>query len=60
MMRSGLIWLKMVTVAGSCGKGNKNLNSVKARNVFLPRVRFPALPNFLSSSGSGTGSTQPL
>ena len=23
------------------------------------RVRFPALPNFLSSSGSGTGSTQP-
>jgi hypothetical protein len=24
------------------------------------RVRFPALPNFLSSSGSGTGSTQLL
>jgi hypothetical protein len=24
------------------------------------RVRFPALPNFLSSSGSETGSTQPL
>jgi hypothetical protein len=24
------------------------------------RVRFPALPDFLSSSGSGTGSTQPL
>ena len=24
-----------------------------------PRVRFPALPDFLSSSGSGTGSTQP-
>jgi hypothetical protein len=23
-------------------------------------VRFPALPDFLSSSGSGTGSTQPL
>jgi hypothetical protein len=23
------------------------------------RVRFPALPNFLRSSGSGTGSTQP-
>ena len=23
------------------------------------RVRFPALPNFLGSSGSGTGSTQP-
>jgi hypothetical protein len=23
------------------------------------RVRFPELPNFLSSSGSGTGSTQP-
>ena len=23
------------------------------------RVRFPALPDFLSSSGSGTGSTQP-
>jgi hypothetical protein len=23
------------------------------------RVRFPALPHFLSSSGSGTGSTQP-
>jgi len=23
------------------------------------RVRSPALPNFLSSSGSGTGSTQP-
>ena len=22
------------------------------------RVRFPALPNFMSSSGSGTGSTQ--
>jgi hypothetical protein len=24
------------------------------------RIRFPALPDFLSSSGSGTGSTQPL
>jgi hypothetical protein len=24
------------------------------------RVRFPALPDFLSSSGSGTGSTQLL
>ena len=24
-----------------------------------PRVRFPALPDFLSSSESGTGSTQP-
>jgi hypothetical protein len=24
------------------------------------RVRFPALPDFLSSSGSGTGPTQPL
>jgi hypothetical protein len=24
------------------------------------RVRFPSLPDFLSSSGSGTGSTQPL
>jgi hypothetical protein len=24
------------------------------------RVRFPALPDFLNSSGSGTGSTQPL
>jgi hypothetical protein len=24
------------------------------------RVRFPALPDFLSSSGSGTGSTQIL
>jgi hypothetical protein len=23
------------------------------------RVRFPTLPDFLSSSGSGTGSTQP-
>ena len=23
------------------------------------RVRFPALPDFLSSSGSGTGSTKP-
>jgi hypothetical protein len=23
------------------------------------RLRFPALPDFLSSSGSGTGSTQP-
>ena len=23
------------------------------------RVRFPVLPDFLSSSGSGTGSTQP-
>ena len=23
------------------------------------RVRFPALPDFLSTSGSGTGSTQP-
>jgi hypothetical protein len=26
----------------------------------LVRVRFPALPNFLRTSGSGTGSTQPL
>ena len=24
------------------------------------RVRFPALPDFLSGSGSGTGCTQPL
>jgi hypothetical protein len=30
--------------------------------VTVPRswVRFPALPDFLSTSGSGTGSTQPL
>jgi hypothetical protein len=26
----------------------------------MPRVRFSALPDFLRSSGSGTGSTQPL
>ena len=25
----------------------------------MSRIRFPALPDFLSSSGSGTGSTQP-
>jgi hypothetical protein len=28
-------------------------------SVDMSRVRFPALPDFLSSSGSGTGSTQP-
>jgi hypothetical protein len=29
-------------------------------NIFdRVRVQFPALPNFLRSSGSGTGSTQP-
>jgi hypothetical protein len=27
--------------------------------IHMSRVRFPALPDFLSSSGSGTGSTQP-
>jgi len=27
--------------------------------IHRSRVRFPALPDFLSSSGSGTGSTQP-
>jgi hypothetical protein len=26
---------------------------------YRPRVRFPALPDFLRSSGSGAGSTQP-
>jgi hypothetical protein len=38
--------------------------SVVWRSEFLPtdlevRVRFPALPDFLRISGSGTGSTQP-
>jgi hypothetical protein len=28
-------------------------------NIQMSRVRFPALPNFLRSRGSGTGSTQP-
>jgi hypothetical protein len=41
---------------------------VELRSVFMQvlyyktsvsRVRFPALPDFLSSGGSGTGSTQP-
>jgi hypothetical protein len=27
--------------------------------ILRSRVRFPALPDFLKSSGSGTGSTQP-
>jgi hypothetical protein len=26
---------------------------------YISRVRFPAVPYFLTSSGSGTGSTQP-
>ena len=29
------------------------------RVIQRSQVRFPALPDFLSSSGSGTGSTQP-
>jgi hypothetical protein len=29
------------------------------RNILRSRVRFPALPDFLRGSGSGTGSTQP-
>jgi hypothetical protein len=28
--------------------------------IQISRVRFPALPDFLRSRGSGTGSTQPL
>ena len=35
------------------------LNGISLPIFKHPRVRFPALPDFLSSSGSGTGSTQP-
>jgi hypothetical protein len=38
---------------------NYNVTEFLAANPEV-RVRFPALPDFLSSSGSGTGSTQPL
>jgi hypothetical protein len=35
--------------------------AVRLRKKYIQvcRLRFPALPDFLSSSGSGTGSTQP-
>jgi hypothetical protein len=32
----GLIWLKIGTVAGSCGKGNENLVSMKFGEFLAP------------------------
>ena len=38
----------------------KEITGVKGKlQIQRSRVRSPALPDFLSSSGSGTGSTQP-
>ena len=56
-------------VTGECRKLHNNELNVRpplwssGQSFWLQiqrsRVRFPALPDFLSSSGSGTGSTQP-
>ena len=47
--------LKFVTVISLCGLVVR-VSGYRYRGL---GVRFPALPDFLSSSGSGTGSTQP-
>jgi hypothetical protein len=36
-----------------------NVSDVRQIEMQSSRVRFPALPHFLSSSGSGTGLSQP-
>jgi hypothetical protein len=38
---------------------HSNIPEPLALQIQRSRVRFPALPDFLRSSGSGTGSTQP-
>jgi hypothetical protein len=60
-----------IYTAGLCYISNKILNVYNVRRslwssgqsfwlqIQRSRVRFPALPDFLSSSGSGTGSTKP-
>jgi hypothetical protein len=65
-------WLQFQTIDRSCFQSKMIFHfcvrhptaSVVWWSEFLAanpesRVRFPALPDFLSSSGSGTGSTQP-
>jgi hypothetical protein len=44
-----------------CALGNNKGSSCQSSWLHNQgsRVRFPALPDFLRSSGSGTGSTQP-
>jgi hypothetical protein len=50
-------------IDGSSNCGLNRLCGLVVKSSWLPtqrsRVRFPALPDFLSSSGSRTGSTQP-
>jgi hypothetical protein len=45
----------------SCARGPPLWSSGHSSGLLIQRsrVRFPALPDFLNSSGSGTGSTQP-
>jgi hypothetical protein len=38
---------------------NNNNKKKKRLKIQRPLFRFPALPDFLRNSGSGTGSTQP-
>jgi hypothetical protein len=65
----GICSICSVTGLGNQGVKKKHVNKLMLLVAFgLPlflatdpetRVRFPALPDFLRSSGSGTGSTQP-
>jgi hypothetical protein len=59
------ICLKIVEILFSLSWGALSTAFVMVWSEFLAaipesRVRFPAIPDFLSSTGSGTGSTQPL
>jgi hypothetical protein len=56
--------LSPIYEAGSCAPNKgKNPHPVPILSKISPDpqvwIRFPALPDFLTSSGSGTGSTQP-
>ena len=52
------LWLSFGFLYGLEHLGDR-LCGLVVREIQRSRVRFPALPDFLSSSGSGTGSTQP-
>jgi hypothetical protein len=68
-LKTGNVWwrqLKSRLNSGNISYHSVHLPSKSARNkiykinfIQRSRVRFPALQNFLRSSGSGTGSTQP-
>jgi hypothetical protein len=58
-----VVSIEVATQLRCCFTVLNSVALVRERTIWLQiqrsRVRFPALPDFLSSSGSGTGSTQP-